>query len=389
MKPTILQITRSMERGGGERTALDMAKAVKNHGWNSIVASKGGLFETELKNENIKHINTHIGKFPKRPTRQNENVQKIKKIIQDNNVSLIHAHSHPVAKTALKAARQTKIPIVFNLFAAKEKNKIQTWSFRWSVNQIDATTIPSKWFKNYCENIYGINPKKLAMIYNSFDKNTFDPKNVTEKQKENLLKQWGIKNDKPIALVPARTVRWKGHKCLINAIHILKKENNLKCRFVCVGHDNGDTQYLKELKEQIKRNGLNDDVILAGDCGDMPAAYALSDVVFNPSIEPETFGYVVLEAHAMEKPVVSTALGATGEIMMTEDEYGKDKMTGWRIKPNDTKILAETIQNVFDVKPNELNEMGKRGRKFVEDKFDFDKIQEEIITLYDRLINKK
>ena len=44
---------------------------------------------------------------------------------------------------------------------------------------------------------------------------------------------------------------------------------------------------------------------LAEKSNDMPAALMLADVVVMPSIEPEPFGRVAIEAQAMGRPVVA------------------------------------------------------------------------------------
>ena len=52
---------------------------------------------------------------------------------------------------------------------------------------------------------------------------------------------------------------------------------------------------------------------LIDSCHDMPAAYRLADVVVQPSLVPEGFGRVAVEAQAMGVPVVASDTGATAK----------------------------------------------------------------------------
>ena len=69
---------------------------------------------------------------------------------------------------------------------------------------------------------------------------------------------------------------------------------------------------------------------------DMPAALMVADVVVMPSITPEPFGRVALEAQAMGRPIVAFDHGGAVESIIP----GK---TGWLARPKDVKSLAEAL----------------------------------------------
>jgi len=84
----------------------------------------------------------------------------------------------------------------------------------------------------------------------------------------------------------------------------------------------------------------------------------------------------------MEKPVIATNVGGIPELM-------KDGETGFLIEKGNSIELFEKLSLLL----NDLgksNEMGKKGRKFVRDNFNLDKICNDFLNiLEDHEIYKK
>ena len=76
----------------------------------------------------------------------------------------------------------------------------------------------------------------------------------------------------------------------------------------------------------------------------MPAALMVADVVVMPSITPEPFGRVALEAQAMGRPIVAFAHGGAVESI----EHGK---TGWLAMPGDVDSLTENLRAAVELEP--------------------------------------
>ena len=65
------------------------------------------------------------------------------------------------------------------------------------------------------------------------------------------------------------------------------------------------------------------------------------DVVVHAAIEPEPFGRVVLEAMALGRPVIATALGGPVEII-------QDGISGFLVPPEDAEAIAQRVCRLFD-----------------------------------------
>lgn len=103
------------------------------------------------------------------------------------------------------------------------------------------------------------------------------------------------------------------------------------------------------------------------------------DIFVMPSIyDSETFGVSAIEAQAMEIPVIASLVGGVPEAV-------KNGVTGLLIPPNQPKELAITIDKLIE--DHELYEKLKYNcRKFVEDRYDWNKNILSVVNLYKKLL---
>jgi glycosyltransferase involved in cell wall biosynthesis len=80
----------------------------------------------------------------------------------------------------------------------------------------------------------------------------------------------------------------------------------------------------------------------------------------------------LLEAQLMEKPVIATKVGGIPELML-------DNETGFLVNKGNSDEWEKRIEDLLN-NNNKRNEMGKNGRKFVKEKFSWEKIAREFKT---------
>lgn len=381
----VLHLIQTLTRGGAERIALDIAKGLRKYEWETIIASDTGALLKEVQKNKIKYYQLNLGSRKQNPF--NKNVRELIRIIRDNNVQIVHTHSHYTELPGLCAARWTRKPIVATFHGRHGIKKISKSLPLMLTNpvlrQMNKVVGNSKWTTQFAIKTHKLNPNKTTTIYNGIDTDLFNPDKINQKQKDELKQKWNIKNDDFVILIAARLDPWKGHKVAVDvAKDIIPKYPNAKFIFA------GTTtipKYQKELQEKIKQNGASENIQIVGDCEDIQTAMAVCDCVLSTSTLPETFGNTIVEAQAMKKPVIATNIGATGENMKTKGEYPKEQMTGWRIEPNNPKQLAETIEEIINTPKTQRQKIGERGREFVVENFSVDKMCENYANLYDKL----
>lgn len=109
--------------------------------------------------------------------------------------------------------------------------------------------------------------------------------------------------------------------------------------------------------------------------------WAAVDIAVLPACGPEAFGRVVIEAMAMERPVIATMVGGPEEII----ESGS---SGLLIPPGDSQALTESIDELLN-DGAKAKRIGKSGRQRVEGLFSAELYAERIMAMYDHLLAKK
>jgi D-inositol-3-phosphate glycosyltransferase len=137
-----------------------------------------------------------------------------------------------------------------------------------------------------------------------------------------------------------RLDRKKGQETFLRAIpEILKYNQNVL--FVLVGEETrGEDGYKNKLMELCKKLKIENYVRFLPFTDEVPRFLAAIDVFVMPS-DAETFGLVVIEAMAMEKPVIATNAGGVPELI----HDGKD---GLLISPRDSNALSAAVRKILD-----------------------------------------
>jgi glycosyltransferase involved in cell wall biosynthesis len=211
--------------------------------------------------------------------------------------------------------------------------------------------------------------EKLVVIPNGVDTTKFKPMS-SDVLKRNL----NIIDEKLIVSV-GRIDEQKGFQLLIQALPGILEKFDVKLVIVGTG------PYLPSLKSIAEKRGQQDKVIFAGRVSDddLPKYYNLADVFAFPTLRLEGLPYVIPEAMACGRPVISSRIGG----IPTAIKNGRD---GILIEPGN---LDELTKNILYLLGNEdaANAMGKRAREKVINELSLDKMVEDTIKVYEDVIN--
>ena len=149
----------------------------------------------------------------------------------------------------------------------------------------------------------------------------------------------------------------KGIHHLINAF-VLIAEDFPGAQLVILGKDENKS-YAENLKEQVKKLGLNDRVQFIGPQpqSDLAIWMAQASVLVLPSMS-EGLGRVIIEAMATGTPVIGSRVGGIPELV-------RDGVRGFLVSPGDEKALAEKLRWILS-NPDRARAMGECARRFAE-----------------------
>jgi glycosyltransferase involved in cell wall biosynthesis len=132
----------------------------------------------------------------------------------------------------------------------------------------------------------------------------------------------------------------KGHAVVIDAAALLV-ERGVQARFIIAGAQAREAPtHLADLRARAERLGIADRVELISPFDDLAALLSELDVVVHASVLPDSLPTTVIEAMALGKPVVATALGGVPELI-------RDGETGFLIPPDDAGRMADAVEEVL------------------------------------------
>ena len=377
-KPVIVQILPALNRGGVERGTVEVADAIVKNGWKSVVISNGGLLTSQLKR--VGAIVYEVPVHRKNPFLWGSARRQVKRILQQEGADIVHVRSRAPAWIALPAANSLGIATVSTVHSKFAPANIFKKIYNGKMLKADRVIAISHFVENEIFTHYGKSgvAEKLSVIHRGVDLGMFDPKAVNQQRIIAEADRLGLPDDKSIIMLPARATSWKGHEILIQALAQLSDKDAI---LMLLGIEDGPPAYAEKLRAMAVRYGLGGRVRIGAGSRDMPAALMLADVVAMPSIKPEPFGRVAIEALAMGRPVVAFRHGGAVESI----DEGR---TGWLADPLSVDSLAEALQTALSLTPRKRRALAKDARQQMTDQFSKDMMCERTLAVYKSLLKK-
>lgn len=293
-------------------------------------------------------------------------VLQLLRVIKEKRVNLIHANSLATALIGGAAAKFKGIPIIMHKRYATSYGLFD----RMGEKLVDSVILVSKATRwNFAAQ------SKQVLIYNGVE---LDVPNTATAEVEAVRSNLNLNREDILVGIVTRITFEKGIHFLIEAMAELKKQHRIKLIIVGKPYFPKDIDYLDRLKTRISKLGLADFVIFTGFLADTRAITALLDMMLLPSIIPEACPRMIIESMAAGKPVVTTPLGGSQELVTPE--------TGVFVPPENAKAFAEAIALLAE--DRELSrQMGHAGRARAEQLFGAKKNIRLTELLYSRLLN--
>lgn len=206
--------------------------------------------------------------------------------------------------------------------------------------------------------------QQLVTIHNAINVDELNP----SRSVEGMKKEFGLKPDRLVIGTAGRLVPVKGIDVLIKAAALIVEQNSAVAVLIA-----GDGPERVALEQQVIKAGLSDNVQLVGFRDDITDFLNCLDL-FVMSSHHEGIPMVLLEAMALQKPVVSTDVGGVGEIVA-------DGQSGLLVPAGDESALAETCLRLLK-DPAERNRLGNEAKKRVHEEFSVDILKDRVINLY-------
>jgi glycosyltransferase involved in cell wall biosynthesis len=370
----VLQVVPALVTGGVERGTVEIAAALAQAGWRSIVASSGGPMVRELERAGAQHVTLPLA--TKNPLAIRRNIGRLARLIEAENIDLVHARSRAPAWSAFYAARRTGrrfVTTFHNVYGGETRLKR---AYNAIMARGERVIAISDFVGAHARSVYHVTPSQLRIIPRGVDRSRFDPESIAQPRIITLAKEWRLQDGVPVVMLPGRLTRWKGHLQLIEAVASMPHR---ELQVVFVGSDDAKPGFRRELLRRIEQHRLGGVFHIVGECRDMPAAMMLADVVVSASTEPEGFGRVIIEAQAMGRPVIATDHGGARETVLPGE-------TGWLVPPGDRGALATALTEALSLGLDQRAALAAHARAWIAERYDTRLMCEATLAVYEELL---
>ena len=208
--------------------------------------------------------------------------KELYKIFKENNYKIVHSHINALSVFPLRVAKKAGVPIrIAHSHSTSNKKE-------WKKNIVKNILRPfskvyaNKFFactKHAGEWLFGkkiIERKELNVINNAIDLKKFE---FNEKIREDLRKEFGIKEDTIVIGHIGRFMKQKNHDFLIDVFNeLIKKDENSILILI------GQGPLLNDMKQKVRDLKIEDKVKFIGQVTDVEKYYNIMDVFLFPSI---------------------------------------------------------------------------------------------------------
>jgi glycosyltransferase involved in cell wall biosynthesis len=183
-----------------------------------------------------------------------------------------------------------------------------------------------------------------------------------------------IDTNNKIIVYSGRLEKIKGVQYLLQALSDLRDRHPTTHLMVA-----GTGNYRTELENMVTDLGLSEYVTFCGHItrDELYALYSRAQVLVVPSVWPEPFGKVGIEAMSVGRPVVASNVGGIAEWL-------SDGETGFLVPPEDSEALRERVDRLF-TDPELLRRMSSEAVVQAQ-QFSIEEHVTRVLAIYDEVI---
>lgn len=294
-------------------------------------------------------------------------------MIRKENIDIVHSNTLTVYAGAI-AAKLTGRPHVWHIHEISTSGKWARTTLHAIVRYLsDQIVVVSDAVRRHILQDEPQAAGKVRTIHNGIDLLPYTCGRNTHTFREEL----DIPEDARVVGMVGRVSRWKGQSIFVEAARNILKEVPDVYFLAVGGVFDKERQYMEAFRRLVASYRM-DRFKICDFRQDIPSVLAGLDIFVLPSILPDPFPTVIIEAMAAGLPVIGSDCGGVPEMIVNGE-------TGILVKPGDPDALAGAITSLLN-NPEETERMGANARAQALKAFQIDRFVREFETIYDELV---
>lgn len=319
--------------------------------------------------------------------------RKIKRLIEKFRPDVVHTHAAKSGLLGRLAADACKVPVVvhtfhghvFHSYFSKWKTNTFINIERYLARRSTGIIAISELQKHELTNIYKIcAPEKMQIIPLGLDLDKF--RTQQDIKRTEFRRKYFLHDDDIAIGIIGRVVPVKNHSLFVAAAKRVLTQTSAHVKFIIIGDGDMRQQMEQEFKEagidyayypEDKREAT---AICTSWQTEMDVVLSGLDIVALTSHNEGT-PVSLIEAQAASRPVVSTNVGGVADVVI-------DNQCGYITQPGDPDLFAEALLKLIN-KPEQRLYFGTQGNTFVQSKFSYQRLVNDMSAYYYTLMDKK
>ena len=367
----VAQILPSLDSGGVERGTIEVSDYLSELKISNNVISNGGRLEAELNKNYTKHFQLSVNSknFFNYPLIANQ----LKKLIEKNNISLVHVRSRSPAwiLSFIKNKNFKTISTFHNVYSG---NSYLKKMYNKQLSKVDQIVAISNYVKNEIIKKYNLDSNKITVINRGVDVEYFDKK-ILDNDIESLIAKFQVDISKKIILYPARLTNWKGQ---IEFVEIFSKLQNSDFLLFFVG-DTKNQSYTSRLQDKIHKLNLSNNCKILGNLNreELKIFYHLSTVVASFPLQAEGFGRTISEALIMKKKIIAFNYGGVKDQLENLDDI-------YKVNIHEYEDIKLKLQKIIQLDKEQFSNISSFSRDFIIKSFSKSQMVKNYFNLYEQ-----
>jgi len=359
----VLLVIGQLHRGGAEGQLVQLALGLPRRRYEPLVACLSSVAEPH--GSSLRGAGVRVEVLERKGHADLGRVLALARLVRSSGAAVVHSFLVGANVYAYAATRLGgRPPFVASSRTSMEipgaaSRRIHSWVFRHA----DYVIANSESVAGFTRSYYGVDPRRLRVV----------PNGVREAGeiagREEARRELGGDGSSLIVGTLGRLSAEKNIPLLLRAAGIVSRRFPA-ARFA-VGGDGPERGFLAG---EIRRLGLEDRVVLAGDRSDVPRFLSALDL-FVLTSDTEGLPNAVMEAMGLGLPVVATRVGGTHEVV-------DDGVTGRLVAPRDAEGLARAIGDLL-ADPEARRRLGAAGRARISEEYTTERMIERTCAVYD------
>jgi L-malate glycosyltransferase len=386
----VLYVNHTSEISGGERSLLDLLGVLPDDVSATVACPEGPLSnavrELGVPVARVPGAEGSLKLHPWHTTRGVIDIGRtawaVRRLATTHGADLVHANSIRAGLAAVLAASAGGPPAIVHVHDCLPPGRLSSMALS-EIGKRAAVVIPnSHHTKADFARVHSAGA--MRVVHGPVDLERFDPAEVDPSDARARL---GLAPSTFVLAVVAQITPWKGQDDAIRILELLEPSQP-DVRLLLVGSPkfvSGATRYdnrayaraLERLTESLR---LGDDVMFLGEREDIPEILRAVDLLLVPSWE-EPFGLAIVEAMAMQVPVVATHVGGPTEIV-------RDGEDGLLLPPRAPETWAAAIEDLIR-RPELRTNMGRKARERVAERFSVEAHVRGVLAAYEEALRNR